>query len=317
MKAPRISIERIHESARVIDPVFLDSRQFTSESLNEHLGADLLLKDETANPVKCFKGRGAEFLAARHTDGRPIICASAGNFGQAMAYACVRRNIPVTVYASGNASPIKLERMRELGAEVVLHGEDFDAAKIEARRVAATSEARFVEDSLDVETVEGAGTMGLELMEDSAGFDAVLIPLGNGAMFNGIATACKANRPETQMIAVQAVGAPAMIESWRAERIITHERIDTIADGIGVREPVPEAVADMHPLIDDGILVSEAGILEGMKLLHQHAGLLPEPSSAVGVAALLADWKRFHGKRIATIICGGNVSADQQTKWLQ
>lgn len=317
MRAHRISIERIHESTRFIDPVFLNSRQFSSDSLNRHLGTDLLIKDETANPVKCFKGRGAEFLAEQHTDGRPIICASAGNFGQAMAYACVRRSIPVTVYASVNASPIKLDRMRELGAEVVLYGEDFDAAKIEARCVAADSAARFVEDSLDVETVEGAGTMGLELLAEPSKIDAVLIPLGNGAMFNGIATACKATHPETQMIAVQAAGAPAMIESWRAKRIIAHERIDTIADGIGVREPVPEAVSDMDSLIDDGILVSESGILDGMRLLHQHADLVPEPSSAVGVAAVLANRERFHGLRLATIICGGNVSAEQQTEWLR
>ena len=207
MNTSRISIERIRESIEIIDPVFLNSRQFVSERLNDHLGFDLLLKDETDNPVKCFKGRGAEFLAAQHTDGRRIICASAGNFGHAMAYACVRRDIPVTVYASVNASPIKLDRMRELGADVVLHGEDFDAAKIEARRIAATGDARFVEDSLDVETVAGAGTMGVELLQDSRGFDALLVPLGNGAMFNGIATAYKSVRPDARLIAVQATGA--------------------------------------------------------------------------------------------------------------
>lgn len=316
MEPSRISNERIRESVDVIDPVFLDSRQFSSATLNAVLGVDLWLKDETDNPVKCFKGRGAEFLAARHTDGRRIICASAGNFGQAMAYACVRREIPITVYASVNASPIKIERMRELGADVVLFGKDFDAAKIEARRIASTANARFVEDSLDVETVEGAGTMGLELLEDADGFDAILVPLGNGAMFNGIATAYKSDRPDAKLIAVQATGAPAMIESWRTGSIVSHESIATIADGIGVREPVPEAVSDMSPLIDDGLLVSEAGIREGMRLLRQHAGLIAEPSSAVGVAALLAHRERFAGQRIATIICGGNVSEDQVKEWI-
>jgi threonine dehydratase len=314
--AGRLKIERVRESVRHIDPVFLNSRQFTSESLTELLGTELVFKDETANPVKCFKGRGAEFLASQHTDGRRIICASAGNFGQAMAYACVRRDIPVTVYASVNASPIKLDRMRELGAEVVLHGEDFDAAKFEARRIATTADARFVEDSLDIETVEGAGTMGLELLEYPTPFDALLIPLGNGAMFDGIACTYQSVCPKTKLIAVQAAGAPAMIESWRAGRIISHDRITTIADGIGVREPVPQAVDDMNLLIDDGILVSEAGIRQGMRLLQDHANLIAEPSSAVGVAAILESGDRFKGQRIGTILCGGNVSDDQLQEWL-
>lgn len=314
--AGRLTMERVRESARHIDPVFLNSRQFTSASLNELLGAELILKDETANPVKCFKGRGAEFFASQHADGRRIICASAGNFGQAMAYACGRRNIPVTVYASVNASPIKVDGMRELGADVVLHGEDFDAAKFEAKRVAAAGDARLVEDSLDIETVEGAGTMGLELTEHPDPFDALLIPLGNGAMFNGIACAYKALRPETMLIAVQATGAPAMIESWRKGRIISHDSIATIADGIGVREPVPQAVDDMNDLIDDGILVSEDGIREGMRLLRKHANLTAEPSSAVGVAAILESGNRFNGQRVGTIICGGNVSGDQLKEWL-
>ncbi len=313
---PRLKLERIRESAAHIDPVFLNSRQFTSPALNRRLGAGLMLKDETRNPVKSFKGRGAEFFASQHTDGRRVICASAGNFGQGMAYACVRRGIPVTVYAGVNASPIKLERMRGLGAEVILHGADFDAAKLEARRVAATSAARFVEDSRDLETVEGAGTIGLELMNHPADLDALLIPLGNGAMFNGIACACKALRPHIRMIAVQARGAPAMIESWRAGTIISHDRIATIADGIGVREPVPEAVADMTDLADDGILVSEQGIRDGMRLLHEHAGLVAEPSSAVGVAAILESGDRFTGQRVGTIICGGNISPDQLKEWL-
>jgi threonine dehydratase len=312
----RIDIGRIRESVGQIDPVFLDSRLFTSEELNERLRVELLLKDETRNPVGCFKGRGAEYLAARHPSGRPIICASAGNFGQAMAYACVRRGIPVTVYAAVCASPIKLERMCELGAEVVLFGDDFDAAKNEAKRVTADGDARFVEDSLDSETVEGAGTMGLELSAEAGALDALLIPLGNGAMFNGIATVFKKLQPTTRMIAVQAEGAPAMIDSWRARRVVSHDHVTTIADGLGVREPVPEAVDDMMELIDDGLLVSEAGILTGMRWLRDLAGVIVEPSGAVGVAAVLESSGRFAGQRIATVLCGGNVSEDQVKEWI-
>lgn len=312
----RITLERIRFAATQVHPVFLNSPVLFSEDLNEALGVELILKDETQNPIKCFKGRGSDFLASEHGDGRPIICASAGNFGQAMAFSCVRRGLTVTVYASENASPVKLDRMRELGANVVLHGEDFDAAKAEARRVATDPNVRFVEDSKDIETVEGAGTLGLEMLELAGPYDALLIALGNGAMVNGIASVFKELAPKVELIAVQAEGAPAMIDSWRAGKIITHESINTIADGIGVREPVPEAVEDMNPLIDDGILVSEESIIEGMRLMKNKAGVVAEPSSAVGIAAILENQDRFAGKRLGTVICGGNVSDEQLREWL-
>ena len=100
------------------------------------------------------------------------------------------------------------------------------------------------------------------------------------------------------------------------KRIVEHEQIDTIADGIGVRIPVPEAVADMQGTVDDVILVSDEAILEAMRLLHQHVGIIVEPSGAVGVAALLENPERFQGQRIATIICGSNLTPEQMHQWL-
>ncbi|MDX1384337.1 MAG: pyridoxal-phosphate dependent enzyme [Thermoanaerobaculia bacterium] len=312
----RLQIERIRAAAERIDPVFLDSPQGPAADLGRHLGVRLVVKDETRNPVRCFKGRGSEALVSIHRDDRPILCASAGNFGQAMAYSCSRRGVAITVYASVNASAIKLERMRELGAVVVEHGEDFDAAKDEARRAAAASGARFVEDSLDVETVEGAGTMALELAGLDEDVDAILVPLGNGAMFNGIACVLRELRPAIERIAVQARGAPAMIESWRGGRAIEGGPVTTIADGIAVRVPVLQALADMDGLADDGVLVSEDSILEAMRVIYRHAGRVVEPSSAVGVAALIETPERFAGRTVATVLCGANVSAAQLQQWL-
>src|SRR5690606_15312145 len=131
-------------------------------------------------------------------------CASAGNFGQAMAYACRAKGVPLTVYAATTANPLKLERMRAMGATVVLHGEDFDAAKAEGRRVAAERGVRFVEDSVDPEPTEGAGTIGLELLRFPEPLDALVVPLGNGALLAGVATVLKARRPEARVVAAQA-----------------------------------------------------------------------------------------------------------------
>jgi len=314
--ARRLSLGRVEQAARVIDPVFLNSPQFVCEPLGEELGARMAIKVETLNPIRSFKGRGTDALVSEAEDGVSLMCASAGNFGQAMAYSCRKRGLDLTVYASTNANPLKVGRMGALGARVVLHGSDFDEAKIEARRVARERGARFVEDSLDVETLEGAGTMGLEWLRFPEPLDALLVPLGNGAMFNGVAGVMKDRSPGTRMIAVGATGAPAMVESWRTGRLVAHDRIETVADGIGVRVPVPQALEDMDGLVDDAVLVGEDSIIEAMRLLHRHAGVVAEPSGAVGVAAVMERPDLFHGLLVGTIICGGNLTADQMREWL-
>lgn len=311
----RLNIRRIEEAYKKIDPVFLRTPQYANESLNQVLQTTLFLKIETLNPVRSFKGRGADFLILETTTNAPLICASAGNFGQAMAYACRKRKIKLTVYASTNANPLKIERMRKLGANVILHGEDFDAAKVEAKQVAARACIRFVEDSLDIETLEGSGTIGLELLEVPQKIDVLLVALGNGALINGIGKVFKERSPQTRIIAVQAAGAPAMTESWKHNTIITTDRVNTIADGIAVRIPVPQALEDMKGIVDEAYLVQEDSIVEAMKLLHLHAGIVTEPSGAVGIAAILENRKSLEGRTIATIICGGNVTDQQLQTW--
>jgi threonine dehydratase len=312
----RASLSRIEEAVRAIDPVFLDTPQFECEPLGDRLGARLALKIETLNPIRSFKGRGTDLLVSRAEGGVRLVCASAGNFGQAMAYSCRRRGLALTVYASTGANELKVERMRALGAEVILHGADFDAAKEEARRAAREEGARFVEDSLDVETLEGAGTMALEWLRFPEPLDALLVPLGNGAMFNGVARVMKVRSPGTEMVVVQAAGAPAMVESWRAGRRVVHDRMDTIADGIGVRVPVPQALEDMRGLVDDAVLVGEDSIIEAMRLIHRHAGVVSEPSGAVGVAAMLEKPEKFRDRLVGTTVCGGNLTPQQMRDWL-
>lgn len=312
----RLSIERIEQAFQKIDAAFLDTPQFICEPLGDELGARVALKIETLNPIRSFKGRGTELLVSQVSGDAKLVCASAGNFGQAMAYSCRKRGIPLTVYAAVNANPLKIERMRALGAEVKLHGEDFDAAKLEAKRVAAQSGAKLVEDSLETATGEGAGTIGLEWLRFPETLDALLVPVGNGAMLGGVGLVMKQRSPRTRIVAVQAAGAPAMVESWRAGRVIVHETMNTIADGIGVRIPVPEALDDLRDVVDDAILVTDEQIVEGMRLLHRHAGVVAEPSAGAGVAALLASGGQFRGQLVGTIVCGGNLTPDQMRQWL-
>ena len=169
--------ETIEQAAKVIDPVFLNTPQFESDALNEALGMSLVVKVETLNPIRSFKGRGTDYFVNQHGDASVFVCASAGNFGQGMAYACRKRGVPLTVFAAESANHFKLERMRHLGAEVKLAGHDFDAAKETARAYAEQNGAVFVEDARDPETAVGAGTIGLELSQYPEPFDAVLVPL--------------------------------------------------------------------------------------------------------------------------------------------
>jgi threonine dehydratase len=312
----RLNLNHIASAAQLIDPVFLNTPQYRSESIEAILGCRLVVKVETLNPIRSFKGRGATYFAANVDPGTILVCASAGNFGQAMAYACRARSLPLIIFASLHANPLKVERMRALGAELRLEGEDFDAAKLAARAFAHAEGLRFVEDSLEPATSEGAGTIAVELLRWPEPFDALLVALGNGALLTGMGRWVKTQAPATQMIGVAALGAPAMEQSWRSGEIVVHARIDTIADGIGVRVPVPEAVADMHGTVDDVVLVSDEAIVAAMRLLHTHLGLVVEPSGAVGVAAILSEPARFRGQLLGTVICGGNLTEAQMRQWL-
>jgi threonine dehydratase len=312
----RLKLENIRDAARVIDPVFLDTPQFVAESLSALLGIRIVVKVETVNPVRCFKGRGADYFVSRINAGEKLITASAGNLGQAMAYACRRRGVSLVVYASIHANALKIDRMRALGAEVILVGKDFDEAKIESKRAATRRGVRFVEDSLDVETGEGAGTIGIELAAFGEPLDAVVVALGNGALACGVGVYLKHVSPRTRIVAVQAAGAPAMIESWRAGRVITYNTIATIADGIGIRIPIPECVDDMRGIIDEGVLVKEETLHEAMRLAHQYLGLVLEPSGAAGLAALIENKADFAGQTVAIILCGGNLTPEQIHRWL-
>jgi threonine dehydratase len=309
--ANRLSLERIAASATRVPPEFRDTPQYDCEPLSQALGCRLTLKVETANPIRSFKGRGAsvliDALAAAGERG-PIVCASAGNWGQAVAHAARRAGLPVIVWASVNANPQKVARMAALGAEVRREGEDFDAAKAAARAWAAAHGARWIEDGREAEVSEGHGSIALELLARGDMFDHVLVPLGNGAMLAGIARWFKAASPATRVVAVCARGAPSMADSLREGRVVETARADTIADGIAVRVPVPEALEDLRGLVDEVLLVDDADIVAGMRLALVHAGLLLEPSGAVGLAALVAHRARFEGTRCATVLCGGNLA---------
>jgi len=311
-----ITIAGIEEAARVVDPAFLHTPQFVCEPLSDRTGVTTVLKVESVNPIRSFKGRGADYLLHRlGTQTKPIVCASAGNFGQGMAYACRKRGIKITVFAAHTASPLKIERMRALGAKIELEVGDFDQAKDAARRFAEEKDQLFIEDGKIGAIGEGAATIALELTGMQEPLDAVFVPLGNGSLVNGIGTWLKHASPRTQVIAVCAATAPSMALSWKAHRAVDAPS-DTIADGIAVRVPVPEAVALMEHTIDDVMLVDDEMMAASMRTVLHDAGLVVEPAGAAGLAAIAQRKHDLAGRRVAAILTGGNLTQDQLKAWL-
>jgi threonine dehydratase len=316
----RLDLDRIRQARREIAPVFRDTPQFQSPALGELLGCELVIKLETANPVGCFKGRGTEAAMARlagSSGPKAAVCASAGNLGQALAYSGRARGIDVTVIAGTGANPGKIERIRRLGGAVELVEGDIETARERAREIAAGGEAFLVEDSENLDTCEGAGTIGLELVEGLDRIDTVLLALGGGALATGVGHVFKTLAPETEIVSIQPKGAPALALSWRARSVVTTASTDTIADGVAGRFPIPEVLDDLLAVADHVPLVEEASIVEGMRLLYRHAALVTEPSAALGIAAMLEDPERYRGKRVATVICGANVLPDQFSAWVR
>ena len=311
-----ITIAGIEEAARVVDPAFLHTPQFVCEPLSDRTGVTTVLKVESVNPIRSFKGRGADYLLHRlGTQTKPIVCASAGNFGQGMAYACRKRGIKITVFAAHTASPLKIDRMRALGAKIELEVGDFDQAKDAARRFAEEKDQLFIEDGKIGAIGEGAATIALELTGMQEPLDAVFVPLGNGSLVNGIGTWLKHASPRTQVIAVCAATAPSMALSWKAHRAVDAPS-DTIADGIAVRVPVPEAVALMEHTIDDVMLVDDEMMAASMRTVLHDAGLVVEPAGAAGLAAIAQRKHHLAGGRVAAILTGGNLTQDQLKAWL-
>src|SRR5262249_23421224 len=198
------------------------------------LGCTMSIKLETANPVRSFKARGTELVASRLADqgGAAVVCASAGNLGQALGWSGRRRGLDVTGVASRFAPTVKLDRLRSFGAHLELVDGDFDMARERAVTIAQQRGVRLVEDSLDIETCEGAATIGLELVSAMSSGDAVLIALGGGALATGVGHVLKALAPAVEEICVQPLGAPATTVSLRERRDVHPDATPAIADRV-------------------------------------------------------------------------------------
>lgn len=315
MAGPSVDAAAIRAALDRIPAAFRDMPQFVSEPLSERFGAPVVVKAETANPIGCFKGRGtwlavSQLLAAGTVgERRGLVVASAGNFGQGVAYAARAHSVPLVVFAATTANARKVTAMRRLGAEVRLVGEDFDAARGAAADHVRRRGWHLLVDGEDPWIAIGAGSMAVELTDGIVAGDlptlaALYVPVGNGALIGGIGAWLRAQRPAVRVIGVQAEEAPAMTLSWRERRAIETPTANTVADGIAARVPVPEALELMLRHVDGMELVSEEEIVDAQRQLRRDLPFTVETAAAAGWAAA-----RRHRppEPIGIILTGGNV----------
>jgi threonine dehydratase len=294
-----LSLERIEASLERIDPVFLDTPQFVSDRLSSALGREVLVKVETLNPVGSFKGRGTSVLARKLDPTRTWVCATAGNFGQGLAYAARQWDATTHIFVGPDAPRGKVERMQALGASVEVRERPESAAREHA---AASADRLLVVDGLDPAIAEGAGTIGVELI-GAGQIDTAIVQLGDGALISGVARWLKSHGHST-VVGVCASGAPAMARSFAARRPISNAGTGTIAGALAITDPIPESLARIIELVDEVVLVDDDEIRAAMALIAESLGVLVEPAGAAGVAAVSRHSEALPGGRVTVLLTG-------------
>jgi len=280
-----------------------------SETLSVISNANVWLKLESLQKTGSFKVRGAYFAinnAVRDMKVNHVVTASAGNHAQGVAYSASLLGIKATVVMPQYTPWIKIARTRRYGADVVLHGESYTEAEEYATGLAKELGAYYVHAYNDLDVIAGQGTIGLEVLEDLKDIDYVVVPVGGGGLISGIASVIKTVSPRTKVIGVQSEGAPGAYLSLKSGRIITVERVDTIADGIAVKRIGDLTFKLMSELLDDIVLVNDLEIAKAILMIAESVKVIAEGAGAAAVAALISGKVRVSGNVVA-IVSGGNI----------
>lgn len=302
------TIDDIRAAAARIAGAVVRTPMLVSRTLSEIVGAEIWLKFENLQFTAAYKERGALNKLLRLTDeerARGVIAASAGNHAQAVAYHARRLGIPVTIVMPAPTPTIKVTQTEGHGARVVLFGAMFDDAYAKAREIELEEGMVFIHPFDDAQIVAGAGTLGIELLEDAPDLDCIVVPIGGGGLMSGVATAAKALKPSIEMIGVEAELYPSMKCAVEGCRLPLGG--DTLAEGIAVKRPGELTEQILKELADDIVLVSERDLERAVAMLVGIEKTVVEGAGAAGLAAILADPGRFKGRKVATVLCGGNI----------
>jgi threonine dehydratase len=304
-----VGIADVHAARALLRGVILDTPVQGSRPLGERVGGPVWFKCENLQRAGSFKIRGAYTRISRLSAdeaSRGVVAASAGNHAQGVALAASLRGIKSTVFMPEGAPIPKVEATKAYGAEVLFHGHAVDEALIAAQEFSNQTGAVFVHPFDHPDIVAGAGTVGLEILEQVPDVKTVVVCTGGGGLLAGIAVAVKGLRPDVRVVGVQAEAAAAYPASLSAGRPVALESMATMADGIAVGCPGPVPFAIINELVDDLRTVSEESLSKALLLCLERAKLVVEPAGAAAVAAVLDDPKAFEPP-VVVVLSGGNI----------
>ncbi len=307
-----LSLELVKEAYRVLEEVINHTPLQFIERLSEKYGAKVYFKREDLQPVRSYKIRGAYFKISNLPEEkrkRGVVCASAGNHAQGVAFACKKHRIKGVIFMPVSTPKQKIKRVEYFGngfVEIKLAGENYDEAKKEAVKFAKEKNMVFVHPFEDEEVIAGQGTIGLEILEDLEKIDAVFVPIGGGGLISGVSIALKSVLPEVKIIGVEPKGADSMKESLEKGELVELEKLDTFVDGVAVKKVGKLNFELVKKYVDDIIVVPEGQVAQVMIDLYQNEGIITEPAGALSVAGFEKLNGAFKGKTVVCIISGGN-----------
>jgi threonine dehydratase len=304
-----VTLADIEAAAARLAGQVLDTPCVESRTLSQIVGAQVFLKFENLQFTASFKERGAlnklATLVAGDEPIRGVVAASAGNHAQGVAHHAQRLGLRAVIVMPQHTPTVKVERTRGFGAEVVLHGETFDAARDHALALADREGLVFVHPFDDPLVVAGQGTIGLEMLRAQPDLDTLLIAVGGGGLISGIATAVRALKPGIEIVGVQTSRFPAMVNAVKGT---SHPQgAGTIAEGIAVGRPGLLTERLVKQRVDDLLLVDEGDIEQAVLMLLEIEKTVVEGAGAAGLAALLRHPARFAGRKVGLVLCGGNI----------
>jgi threonine dehydratase len=302
----QMSVGSVYQARQVVQRSLPATPLLHSLSLSRRLGCEVYVKGEHLSPIRSFKARGAIYCLSRLPSGRSgVACASTGNHGQGMAYAARLFGRRAVVVVPEQTTEQKQAAMRALGADLRVGGRDLAEATLLAQQAAAAEDLVYVEDGENEDVLLGCATLALEVVEQLPDFDYLFVPVGGGNLIAACSLVVKALRPDATLVGVQSTAAPAVYESWRAQRVV-HDRCETFAGGVATSYPCSLAFGLIQAGVDDMVLVSDDALIEAALTMLAETGHLPEGAGAAGLAALLANPERCHGQKVVLVLSGGN-----------
>lgn len=304
----------ILRAQRLISQYLRPTPLLRAPALSRALGCETYVKCENVQPVGAFKVRGGlNYLANLPPADRDrgVVTASTGNHGQSIAYAARAFGVRAIIAAPEGANAFKVQAMRDLGAEVVLTGKDFDESRAWVEWATHEYGYRYIHSANEPLLIAGVGTIGLEILQEEPDIEVIFIPIGGGSGASGVSIAAKAINPAIQVVGVQAEGAPAAYHAWQSGDLKEWPALETFAEGLATRVPFALTQQIMRRLLDDVVLVSDAELRRAIVLLLDTTHQLAEGAGAASTAAAFKLRDRLAGKKVALVLSGGNLTLDQ------